>query len=116
MREDLVPGNPFPDVRLPEHTGRALALSEIAGGQPLILCFVRGWWCPKEQRFLRGIVAFQDELEVGYARLVALSVDAPDVSAGLARKPGYTLSLLPDRTAAVARRYDLVHRGTGIGG
>jgi hypothetical protein len=49
MREDLVPGNAFPDIRLPDHTGRPLVLSEIAKAQPLVLCFVRGWWCPKEQ-------------------------------------------------------------------
>jgi len=33
MREDFVPGNPFRDLRLPEHTGRRLTLSEAAGGQ-----------------------------------------------------------------------------------
>src|SRR5690349_12521096 len=40
MRDDLVPGRPFPDLRLPEHTGKELSLSEIAEGQPLVLCFV----------------------------------------------------------------------------
>ena len=49
MRDDLTPGNPFPDIRLPDTTGRVTALSEIARGQPLVLAFVRGWWCPKEQ-------------------------------------------------------------------
>jgi hypothetical protein len=33
MRADLVPGNPSPDLRLPEHTGRELPLSEIAAAQ-----------------------------------------------------------------------------------
>jgi peroxiredoxin len=46
MREDLVPGNRFPDIRLPEHTGKELSLSEIAKRNPLVLAFVRGWWCP----------------------------------------------------------------------
>jgi peroxiredoxin len=42
MRSDLVPGNTFPDRRLPEHTGEELSLHEIADGHPLVLCFVRG--------------------------------------------------------------------------
>src|SRR5689334_21641214 len=69
MRDDLVPGNPFPDLRLPEHTGEELSLGEIADGQPLVLCFVRGWWCPKEQIRLRTLVALQDELQREYGAI-----------------------------------------------
>ena len=80
MRDDLVPGNPFPDVRLPEHTGRELSLSEIAGGQPLVLCFVRGWWCPKDQVRVRMLVSMQDELQREYGRIAVVTVDSPYVN------------------------------------
>jgi len=73
--DGLAPGETFPDLDLPDHDGRARRLSELAGGDPLVLCFSRGWWCPKEQRFLRALVGFQDELEVGYARVAVVSVD-----------------------------------------
>jgi len=63
VRADLVVGKPFPDIRLPETTGRELALSEIAAGRPLVLAFVRGWWCPKEQVRVRGLVALQEEIQ-----------------------------------------------------
>ena len=53
MRADLTIGGTFPDLRLPETTGKELALSEIAAAQPLVLAFMRGWWCPKEQVRLR---------------------------------------------------------------
>jgi peroxiredoxin len=43
-------------------------------------------------------------------------VDAPEVSAELARKAGYTFPILSDRDAAVIREYDLVHKGAGTGG
>ena len=49
MRDDLVPGNPFPDLQLPDTTGRETALSKIARAQPLVLAFVRGWWCPRSR-------------------------------------------------------------------
>ena len=62
MRDDLAPGRPFPDLALPEHTGKELTLSGIAAGQPLVLAFVRGWWCPKEQIRVQTLVAMQDEI------------------------------------------------------
>lgn len=49
-------------------------------------------------------------------RPVAISVDTPAQSAGLARKAGYTFPILSDRDGAVIRRYDLEHKGAGMGG
>jgi peroxiredoxin len=89
------------DLELPDHTGRARALSEIAGGDPLVVVFSRGWWCPKEQRFLRGLVAFQDELEVAYSRLVVVSVDPPEVQAAFRAGLGARFLFLSD----AERRY-----------
>jgi peroxiredoxin len=71
----------FLDLELPDHTGRTRALSEIASGDPVALFFSRGWWCPKEQRHLRGLVSIQDEFEVAYSKLVVVSVDSPEVQA-----------------------------------
>ena len=52
-------------------------LGELAEGDPLVLTFFRGWWCPKEQTFFRGLVRFQEEVEVAYTRLVSVSIDLP---------------------------------------
>lgn len=49
-------------------------------------------------------------------RPVAISVDAPAVSADLAKKAGYTFPLLSDPDGAVINRYGLTHKGAGIGG
>jgi peroxiredoxin len=91
----------FPDLALPDHTGRQRRLSEVAGGDPLALCFSRGWWCPKEQRFLRGVVELQDELEVAYARLAVVSVDPPEVQAAFRAGLGARFVFLSD----AERRY-----------
>ena len=80
MRADLAVGSPFPDIRLPETTGRELSLSEIADERPLVLAFVRGWWCPKEQIRVRGLVAMQDEIQREYGQIVAVTVDEPYVN------------------------------------
>jgi peroxiredoxin len=92
----LVPGQAFPDLRLPDHNGGLRLLSEVAGGDPLALFFSRGWWCPKEQRFMRGLVKLQDEFEVAYARMAVVSVDPPEVQAAFRAGLGARFLFLSD--------------------
>ena len=89
-------GTTFPDLDLPDHTGRPRLLSDVAGGDPLALVTSRGWWCPKEQRYLRGLVELQDEFEVAYARLVVVSVDPPEVQAAFRAGLGARFLFLSD--------------------
>ena len=42
IREDLKPGNAFPDFALPDHDGVERSLRQIHGGWPTILVFWRG--------------------------------------------------------------------------
>ena len=86
----------LPDLELPDHTGRRRTLSELAGGDPLALFFSRGWWCPKEQRYFRGLVELQDEFEVAYSRLVGVSVDLPEVQAAFRAGLGARFTFLSD--------------------
>jgi peroxiredoxin len=89
-------GAAFPDLDLPDHTGRLRRLSEVADGDPLALVFSRGWWCPKEQRYMREIVRLQDEFEVAYARLAVVSVDPPEVQAAFRAGLGARFLFLSD--------------------
>jgi peroxiredoxin len=86
----------FPDLDLPDHTGRSRRLSEVANGDPVALFTSRGWWCPKEQRYLRGLVALQDEFEVAYARIVVVSVDPPEVQSAFRAGLGARFLFLSD--------------------
>jgi peroxiredoxin len=108
MRPDLTIGGMFPDLRLPETTGKELALSEIARAQPLVLAFVRGWWCPKEQVRLRNLVSLQDELQREYGRLAAATVDEPYVNGALRAGLGAGFPFLSDVDRAVAEDLDLL--------
>ncbi len=78
---DLRPGDRFPDLTLPDSDGNLRQLTELAGPDPLLLHSYRGWFCPKERAFLRGLVALQDEAEVAYTRFVSLSVEPPATTA-----------------------------------
>ena len=90
------PGEAFPDLDLPDHTGRPRLLSELAGGDPLVLCTSRGWWCPKEQRHLRELCRLQDEFEVAYVRMAVVSVDPPEVQAAFRAGLGARFTFLSD--------------------
>lgn len=93
---DLHPGGRFPDLDLPDHTGRPRTLSEIAGGDPIALITSRGWWCPKEQRYMRELVRLQDEFEVAYTRIAVVSVDPPEVQSALRAGLGARFIFLSD--------------------
>jgi peroxiredoxin len=77
----IVPGAVLPDFELTDHAGNARRLSELIAGDPTVLQFYRGYWCPKEQAYFRRLVALQEEAEVAYCRFISVSVDPPDVAA-----------------------------------
>jgi len=49
-------------------------------------------------------------------RPVAISVDKPEESRDLMRKAHYTFTFLSDPNLDAIRRYDIVHKGAGMGG
>jgi peroxiredoxin len=108
MRDDLKLGNPFPDLRLPEHTGEELSLAGIAARKPLVLCFVRGWWCPKEQVRLRTLVAMQDEIQREYGRIAVVTIDTPYVNGAFRAGLGADFPFLSDDERKVAEELDLL--------
>jgi peroxiredoxin len=108
MREDLAPGNRFPDLRLPEHTGKELSLSKIAKQQPLVLVFARGWWCPKEQVRLRTLVSMQDEITREYGSIAAVTVDEPYVNGAFRAGLGASFPFLSDEKRSIAEELDLL--------
>ncbi len=75
MRPDIVPGATFPDFELPDQTGRRRRLSELQGGDPMILVLSRGHFCPKDRRQLRNLVELYPEIRVAYTKVVTISTD-----------------------------------------
>lgn len=90
------PHDTFPDLVALDHAGRPRSLGELAAGDPLVLTTFRGFWCPKEQAFMRRLVAFQDEAEVAYSSIVSLSVDPSEVTAAFRAGLGARWTFLSD--------------------
>lgn len=100
-------GDVFPDLELPDHTGATRSISSLVEGHPTILHFYRGWWCPKEQRFMRNLVSLQDEMDVAYSRIVSISVDPPAVMAPFRAGLGARWTFLSDEDRTVLSRLGL---------
>ncbi len=107
MLPDLRPGSRFPDLELPDHNGTRRRLSELAAGDPLLLNCYRGWFCPKEQAFFRGLVRLQDEAEVAYTRFVSLGVDPPREASAFRAGLGARWTFLSDVERRYLRELDL---------
>ncbi|MBV9324772.1 MAG: redoxin domain-containing protein [Chloroflexi bacterium] len=96
-----LPGQHFLDLELADQYANARLLSELVGGDPVMLQFYRGFWCPKEQAFFRMLVRLQDEAEVAYTRFVSVSVDPPETEAAFRAGLGARWTFLSD----TERRY-----------
>jgi peroxiredoxin len=92
----LAAGERIIDFELPDHSGNRRRLSELVGGDPTILHFYRGYWCPKDQAYFRRLVRLQDELEVAYTRIISVSVDPPEVEAAFRAGIGARWTFLSD--------------------
>jgi peroxiredoxin len=97
VRSDLVHGATFPDLQLEDHAGNDRTLARLAGEDPVLLTFYRGWWCPKEQAFFRELVKLQNEVEVAYTRMVSVSVDPPEAESAFRAGLGARWTFLSDR-------------------
>jgi peroxiredoxin len=107
VRDDLRPGGSFPDLELTDHAGNVRSLEALVGGDPTFVHFYRGWWCPKEQQFLRQLVRFQDEVEVAYTRLVSISIDPPTVASAFRAGLGARWTFLCDPERRYVDELDL---------
>jgi len=108
MRADLVPGRRFPDLALPDQDGVIRSLSELAGGDPLVVHFYRGWFCPKERAWFPELLALAERAEVAYTALVSVSVEPPAIQAALRAGMGARWPFLSDQDRTAQAELDLL--------
>lgn len=81
----LSPGDPFPTLSLTTADGEVTVPDHFAGGFGVLLVY-RGAWCPYCNAQLASFQRSGERLaEVG-AKVAALSVDAPEETAGVVEK------------------------------
>jgi cold shock CspA family protein/peroxiredoxin len=125
MTTRLRVGDTFPDFELPDHRKRPRRLSGFTkpspldeklgfdDGYPLILVFGRGFFCPRDQEQMRGLVRFQSELAVNYCKLVTVSADPPLVSAAFRTGLGAEWPFLSDERREVIKLINILDETEG---
>jgi peroxiredoxin len=103
MRADIVSGAVFPDYELPDHEGTAHKLSELQGGDPLILTLARGHYCPKEHQQHLQLASFYSQINVAYTRIATISTDDQHTSQEFRNSVGAQWPFLSDPERSVQR-------------
>lgn len=75
MRSDIREGATFPDYELEDQVGERRRLSELQGGNAMVLHLSRGGYDPKEHQFLGQLAEVYPIFRVAYTRLVVISTD-----------------------------------------
>ncbi|MFO7725848.1 MAG: peroxiredoxin-like family protein [Oceanipulchritudo sp.] len=100
-------GETIPSVTVQTVGGESRNLASLTAGQPSVLVFYRGSWCPYCNRHLSALAGIEDDLaDLGY-RILAVSPDRPAglKEAATENKLGYTL--LSDSSAEAAKAFGL---------
>lgn len=108
MRANLAPGGSFPDLTLPDQNRVVRSLSELAGGDPLVVHFYRGWFCPKERAWFPELLGLAERAEVAYTGLVSVSVEPPQVQAAVRAGMGARWPFLSDEDRTAQTELDLL--------
>lgn len=118
-------GDALPDFELPDHRNQLRRLSRYTSpsplderlgfddGYPLIVVFGRGFFCPRDQEQMRGLVRFQSEMAVNYCKLVTVSADPPKVGAAFRAGLGAEWPFLSDGKRQVIRSLGLLDETEG---
>jgi peroxiredoxin len=110
------PGTPLPDGNLLDVAGQPTTLADSLAGQPAVIVFYRGGWCPYCNIALR---TYQAELVPALAtrgiRLIAISPQTADGSLSSKETKELTFTVLSDPGNQLARQLGiLTSPGEGV--
>lgn len=106
----LLIGAAVPDVKLTTVQGAELNLKDALAGQPAILIFYRGGWCPYCNLQLGQIQRIDSSLlAMGY-RIFAISPDRPAMLTESLEKHDLTYTLLSDHSMEAAKAFGIAFR------
>ena len=106
----LKAGDSAPDFELPDQNGKLVRSADLLGRGPLVVCFIRGRWCPFCVGQMEAMNAIVPELEKLGASLVAISPQTVHQSFLMADQHKLEFPLLGDHGNRVARKFGLVYR------
>jgi peroxiredoxin len=106
----LAVGAKAPAFELPDHDGKATSSSELLANGRLVVCFIRGRWCPFCVGQMEAMNLVAPFVEQAGASLVAISPQTVKQSFFMRDQHKLRFPLLSDAGNKVARQFGLTYR------
>lgn len=103
-------GATAPSFELPDHNGKLVSSSDLLNKGRLVLCFIRGRWCPFCVGQMEAMNLVLPQLEQSGASLVAISPQTVKQSFFMHDQHKLRFPLLSDAGNQVARQFGLTYR------
>jgi peroxiredoxin len=106
-------GATIPEFQLQDHDGKTLSSAELLAMGPLVLCFIRGRWCPFCVGQMEAMSLALPEIKESGAMLAVISPQTGQQSFFMRDQHKLRFSLLSDPRNGVARQFRLTYRVPG---
>ena len=111
LTDNILPvGLKAPEFRLQDHDGKDVLSSDLLAKGRLVLCFIRGRWCPFCVGQLEAMNLILPEIEQAGATLAAVSPQTVQQSFFMRDQHKLRFPLLSDAENKVARQFGLTYR------
>jgi peroxiredoxin len=99
-----------PDFQLPDHDGKTVSSSDVLAKGRLVICFIRGRWCPFCVAQLEAMNLVVPEIEQVGVTVAAISPQTVQQSFFMRDQHKLRFPLLSDAGNKVARQFGLTYR------
>jgi peroxiredoxin len=106
----LAVGVTIPEFQLPDHEGKTTSSSDLLAKGRIVLCFIRGRWCPFCVAQMEAMNLVLPQIEQAGATLVAISPQTVQQSFFMRDQHKLRFPLLSDAGNKVARQFGLTYR------
>jgi peroxiredoxin len=103
-------GAKIPEFQLQDHDGKNISSSDLLTNGRLVLCFIRGRWCPFCVAQMEAMNLIVPEIEQAGATLAAISPQTMKQSFFMRDQHKLRFPLLSDAGNKVARQFGLTYR------
>jgi peroxiredoxin len=103
-------GSKVPELQLQDHDGKSISSSALLAKGRLVLCFIRGRWCPFCVAQMEAMNLVLTEIEQAGATLAAISPQTVQQSFFMRDQHKLRFPLLSDAGNKVARQFALTYR------
>jgi peroxiredoxin len=100
----------IPEFQLPDHDGKSVSSSDLLAKRRLVLCFIRGRWCPFCVGQMEAMNLTLPLIEQAGATLVAISPQTVKQAFFMRDQHKLRFPLLSDAGNTVARQFGLTYR------